>query len=482
MKTALNRRVRCTPLADSEPPTLEVIVATRPISTFSLRLDASVSGFWLLGSSQDLYGKRDALWVDDEEVSRRHAQLFWSSGELSVEDLGSTNGTFLNGLDIRGRGRCRILPRQTVYLGKSSVHYRWNISSSLSHDVSAPDIDQLRKALGDLNQDIVVDDPQSISVYWLLFKYAQTNRNLLICGESGTGKDVAASAVHKWSSRGFEKMILLNCAQLPRTLETAALFGYKRGSFTGAVMDTPGYFETAHKSTLFLDEIGELSLEAQGSLLRVLEEPVVTRIGDTRDRSVDVRIIFATNRNLREEVSRGRFKPDLLSRIEELCVSLPPLAQRPAEIPLLAQRFLRELCAKDQRRGITFAPDALRWLQQQAWPNNARGIRNLIGGALPLVGEGTEISVSALVREQQRRQSESLTAPLEVNYVPSKSRTGPLSMRKQSEEINDYIQKAHARGESFAMTAEHLDITSQAVFERAKRMGLTKLRTRRRAQ
>ncbi len=269
MKSALNRRVRCTPLADSEPPTLEVIVATRPISSFSLRLDASGSGCWLLGSSQDLCAKRDALRIDDEEVSRRHAQLFWSSGELSVEDIGSTNGTFLNGLDIRGRGRCRILPRQTVYLGKSSVHFRWNISSSLSHDVPAPDIDQLRNALADLGQDIVVDDPQSIAAYWLLFKYAKTNRNLLICGESGTGKDVAASAAHKWSSRGFQKMIVLNCAQLPRTLETAALFGYKRGSFTGAVMDTPGYFETAHESTLFLDEVGELPLEAQGCLLRV---------------------------------------------------------------------------------------------------------------------------------------------------------------------------------------------------------------------
>ncbi len=482
MKTALNRRVRCTPLADSEPPTLEVIVATRPISSFSLRLDASGSGCWLLGSSQDLCGSRDALRVDDEEVSRRHAQLFWSSGELSVEDIGSTNGTFLNGLDIRGRGRCRILPRQTVYIGKSSVHFRWNISSSLSHDVPAPDIDQLRKALADLGQDIVVDDPQSIAVYWRLFKYAKTNRNLLICGESGTGKDVAASAAHKWSVRGSRKMIVLNCAQLPRTLETAALFGYKRGSFTGAVMDTPGYFETSHESTLFLDEIGELSLEAQGCLLRVLEEPVVTRIGDTRGKAVDVRIIFATNRDLREEVSRGRFKPDLLSRIEELCVSLPPLAQRPAEIPLLAQRFLRELCSKEQRRGISFSPDALRWLQQQDWSDNARGIRNVIHGVVPLVEDGAELTASTLNWARSQNNSLLMTAASGTNQRPPQMLTGSLSMRKRSGEINDYIQQAHLRGDSLGMMAEHLDISEQAVFERAKKLGVRTVRARRRAQ
>ncbi len=206
----------------------------------------------------------------------------------------------------------------------------------------------------------------------------------LVYGETGTGKEVVAEALHQLSPRADRPLVKVHCAAIPETLLESELFGHQRGSFTGAVKDKPGLFEQAHGGTLLLDEIGEVPLEMQVKLLRVLETGEVQRLGELRARPVDVRIVAATNRDLEVEVAAGRFREDLFYRLNVIPIRIPPLRQRPEDVPLLARHFLSRAAAERGATFTDFTPAALAALAAHRWPGNVRELENSVARAVAL--------------------------------------------------------------------------------------------------
>ncbi len=215
-------------------------------------------------------------------------------------------------------------------------------------------------------------------------RFAPVNSTVLITGESGTGKELVAKALHRLSPRSHKPFIAVNCAALPESLLESELFGHEKGAFTGATALRKGRFEIAHGGTLFLDEIGEMSLSTQVHLLRVLEERELMRVGGSTPIPVDVRVVVATNRDIREEVSAGRFRRDLYYRIKVLMIDVPPLRERREDIPLLVNKFVREFCEENRRSFAGLTDEALEVLVNYDWPGNVRELRNLIESMLVL--------------------------------------------------------------------------------------------------
>ena len=223
---------------------------------------------------------------------------------------------------------------------------------------------------------LIVADSAMERLYLLLEKLAPTDLPVLLWGETGVGKEVAARALHAWSRRHERPLVTLNCAAIPENLFESELFGYEKGAFSGAAAARRGYLESAHTGTLFLDEVGEMPLAIQAKLLRVLESQRFARLGDVRERSVDVRLVAATNRNLEEEVKAGRFRMDLLFRLGAAKVMVPPLRDRRRELPVLARSLLKAACEKVGRPPLVLTPLAMRRLLAHAWPGNVRELRN----------------------------------------------------------------------------------------------------------
>jgi DNA-binding NtrC family response regulator len=225
---------------------------------------------------------------------------------------------------------------------------------------------------------IVVADPAMTRLYSLIERLAACDLAVLVCGETGTGKEMAAAALHHWSSRRQGPLIAFNCAAISESLAESELFGYERGAFTGATAAKPGHLERANGGTLFLDEVGELAAATQAKLLRVLETQRLTRLGDVREREIDIRVVCATNRNLAEEVKAGRFRQDLFFRLSGGMLWLPPLRDRLRELPLLAQMFLDRACAAATRPRKILSDAAMRTLLRHEWPGNIRELGNLM--------------------------------------------------------------------------------------------------------
>jgi transcriptional regulator with GAF, ATPase, and Fis domain len=216
---------------------------------------------------------------------------------------------------------------------------------------------------------------------------APTNATVLLLGETGVGKEVLAQAIHDGSPRRGQPMIRVSCAAIPTTLIESELFGHERGAFTGAVARKIGRFELADKSTLFLDEIGEVPLEVQVKLLRVLEEREIERLGGNRSFKIDVRIIAATNRDLQQDVRDGTFRRDLYYRLNVFPIRIPPLRERVSDIPALAWKFIDELSPRIGRKIESISRDSLRELERYSWPGNIRELRNIIERAM-IVAKG----------------------------------------------------------------------------------------------
>jgi len=251
--------------------------------------------------------------------------------------------------------------------------------------VAGPDSDVHNLKLG--NQTILIVEPTMKRLYALLERLAPSDIALLIQGETGCGKELAASAVHHFSKRKDRPLVAVNCAALPENLAESELFGHERGAFSGAVTSKPGLFETANGGTLFLDEIGELSQAIQAKLLRVLETKRILRVGDVRERSIDVRLAAATHRDLQADVASGRFRQDLYFRLAVARVYLPPLRDRRREILFLARSFLHAACARAQRLPMEIAPTAQHLLTNYTWPGNIRQLRNMMEYAAAAVEE-----------------------------------------------------------------------------------------------
>ncbi|HEX3481402.1 MAG TPA: sigma 54-interacting transcriptional regulator [Kofleriaceae bacterium] len=225
---------------------------------------------------------------------------------------------------------------------------------------------------------VIVADPTMIQLYGLIERLARSQLTVLICGETGTGKELAARAIHEWSSRRARPIVAINCAAIAETLIESELFGHEKGAFTGAVGTKIGLLERAAGGTVFLDEVGELSAGAQAKLLRVLEHRSVTRLGDIRERAIDIRVVAATNRDLEAEISAGRFRRDLYFRLSGAMLWLPPLRDRKREIAILAQRFVEEACERMRCTAKALSDDALRLLSSHDWPGNIRELHNVM--------------------------------------------------------------------------------------------------------
>jgi two-component system response regulator HydG len=238
-----------------------------------------------------------------------------------------------------------------------------------------------RKGPGDSVFDfsgVLGSSPRIQEIFQLLGMVAPSEATVLLLGETGTGKELAALAIHRNSPRAAGPFVVVNCATLPETLLESELFGHERGSFTGATVRKEGRFLLAHHGTVFLDEIGELSLPIQSKILRVLQTREFEPVGSNRTQKVDVRIIAATNQDLEKMVREGRFRDDLYYRLNVFPVVLPPLRERLEDLPALADFFLKKFGKKNRRGVITLAPEALEAFRQYAWPGNIRELENVI--------------------------------------------------------------------------------------------------------
>jgi DNA-binding NtrC family response regulator len=235
---------------------------------------------------------------------------------------------------------------------------------------------------------IIGQSPEIQEVYAIIEKVADTPTSVLITGESGTGKELVARALHENSSRASKPFIRLNCAAIPKDLMEAELFGYERGAFTGAVTSKPGKFELAHGGTLFLDEIGEIPVEMQVKLLRALQESEFERVGGIKTIQVDVRLVTATNRELREMIAKGGFREDLFYRLNVVPIHLPALRERTSDVPLLVEHFLEKFNGRLKKKVEGCTPEALARLVTYPWPGNIRELENVIERAVLFCDDG----------------------------------------------------------------------------------------------
>ena len=292
----------------------------------------------------------------------------------------------------------------------------------------------------------------------LLERVAATTSTVLVLGESGTGKELAAGMIHALSPRAGKPFVAINCAAIAESLLESELFGHEKGAFTGAVAQHDGVFVRAHGGTLFMDEVGELSLGAQARMLRVLENRTLTRVGGTRELTVDVRLVAATHRDLRQQVTEGRFREDLLYRLGVIQTQLPPLRERRDDIPLLALHFLKVIGDRVGRRVEQVAPAALELLARYRWPGNVRELRNVVERALVL-GDGPILEVDDLPPELL------LTAP----PPPVGSLGGTPTVRPLAELEREAIAAAlSATGGNKARAAALLGIDRTTLYRKLK--------------
>src|ERR1700752_1240679 len=242
---------------------------------------------------------------------------------------------------------------------------------------------------------IIGQSPKMRAIFELIQTIAPQNSRVLITGESGTGKELVARAIHENSLRAQAPFITINCGAFPETLLESELFGYVKGAFTGAAENRQGLFQAAHGGTLFMDEIGNMSLTMQVRLYRVLQEGKVRPVGSTEESDVDVRIIAATNKNFEKEIAEGRFREDLYYRLSVIPIQLPPLHERREDIPLLARHFLERFRKTMEKPIEGISPEAMRKLEAYEWPGNVRELENTMERAVALE-TGNEISVRVL--------------------------------------------------------------------------------------
>ena len=271
-------------------------------------------------------------------------------------------------------------------------------------------IQQLEKQVGKQHgfDTILGNSPQIAEAIMLAKKVAPTNANVLLLGETGTGKEVFAQAIHNGSKRNGKPFMALNCSAFGKELLESEIFGHKAGAFTGANKDKQGLIEEANTGTLFLDEIGEMPVELQAKILRVLESSEFIKVGDTKSTKVDVRIIAATNRNLEDDIKEGKFREDLFYRLNVFSITMPPLRERKKDIPLLAEHFLEVFAQKTNQRLEGMDKEFLSHLLQHNWKGNIRELKNVMERAV-ILADGPQLTLLNLPLELQTTHDHSQT-------------------------------------------------------------------------
>jgi DNA-binding NtrC family response regulator len=346
-----------------------------------------------LGEAPLVVGRDEAsgMRLNDAFVSRRHFQVEPREGAYWLVDLGSRNCTVVNGVPTTRRelrqgdeiqvGSTRILFVPASEGGASDTR-EYEVARAATRSFSA----------GGAGATEMIGATQEMRrVFALLEQAAPLDVTVLVTGESGTGKELVARALHRMGPRAGGPLVTVNCAAIPRELVDSELFGHEKGAFTGAQARRLGKFELADEGTLFLDEVGELPLEAQAKLLRVLEERKVSRVGSSTETPVDVRIVAATNRDLHAMAARGLFRTDLIYRLEVVVIRVPPLRRRREDLGLLAQHFLNRFREKIGRPPQTLSSGALERLLGHDWPGNVRELKNVVERAA-IFAQGQEIA------------------------------------------------------------------------------------------
>ncbi len=334
-------------------------------------------------------GFEATLRLPDAAVSRRHLELVNRGGYVAARDLNSTNGSFFEG------SRFTVLdlgPGAVFRVGETELQI---VAPERSDPIPPSEHTSFGGLLG--------KSRKMRQVFAILERAAKADVTTLITGETGTGKEMVAEAIHQASVRQAGPFVVVDCASIPSNLIESELFGHIKGAYTNAVTDRMGAFEAANGGTIFLDELGELPSSLQPRLLRVLESRRVKRVGSNDFHEVDVRVVAATNRPLEDEVRAKRFRSDLYFRLAVIRVNLPPLRNRREDIPLLAREFLRRHSAKGEQPQLELTPELAAALSSYDWPGNIRELRNVIEQAASLSKES--LSLALKLRAKRRAES-----------------------------------------------------------------------------
>jgi DNA-binding NtrC family response regulator len=376
------------------------------------------------------------LQLTDRHVSRRHAALDVTDGRVRITDLGSTNGTFVDGVRILD---AMLREGEIVRVG----------STALRLDVAALDPPATFSGATRFGR-LIGESVEMRRLYSLLERLAASTIPVVIEGETGTGKELLAEAVHETGPRAAGPYVVFDCTAVPPNLIESELFGHERGAFTGAAMTRRGMFEQAHGGTLLIDEIGDLQLELQPKLLRAIERGEIRRVGGERPIRVDVRLLAATRRDLDREVQMGRFRDDLFHRLAVGRVELPPLRRRGGDVTLLAQHFWRELGGQ----GPIVPELLLRW-EEHSWPGNVRELRNTVARQLALGDLGAMVPLSERPpRPQQASDGAAALAEAVVSVLEMDLPLPVARLRVVEEFERAYIARALvAHGDDVARAA-----------------------------
>jgi DNA-binding NtrC family response regulator len=330
------------------------------------------------------------------------------------------------------------------------------VQKAISHRKVQQENIRLRETVAEVQRpgDLIGQSKEMQKVFDAIETVAPTDATVLITGESGTGKEIVARAIHSGSPRRFQPMVAIHCGALTETLLESELFGHEKGAFTGAQYRKKGKFEVAEGGTVFLDEIGDISLKTQTDLLRVLQEREIVRVGGNQPIKVDFRCVAATNKDLEQLIEEGRFRPDLFYRLNVFRIELPPLRDRREDIPLLVEHFVRKFSQAMNKRITRVAPAAMYQLQQYAWPGNVRELENAVERAM------------VVAQEPELREQDFIFKPRTNNGAESKT-------------LED-IEKAHILrvleecGGNQTRAAEVLDIDRVTLHNKLKKYGWSK--------
>jgi two-component system, NtrC family, response regulator len=306
-------------------------------------------------------------------------------------------------------------------------------------------------------EDMLGTSPQMQGVFGFIRKVSATNAPVLLLGESGTGKERAAMAVHRRSLRKEKPFIAINCNAIPENLLESELFGHEKGAFTGAHLQRKGLIESAAEGTLFLDEIGELPLGIQVKLLRFLQDQIFQRVGGRQEIRMDTRVVAATNTDLKQAISQGKFREDLYFRLAVVVINLPPLRERGEDVALLGQQFLQRFAVENGKKGLVFAPETLRVMNRHTWPGNVRELQNRIQRAV-IMADGKRISV----------------ADMELSEAADPLPTASLKQARENVERETVQQALKRNSGNITSAAAEIGISRPTFYELMEKLGIEK--------
>ncbi len=398
-------------------------------------------------------------------VSRRHASIELKAGVLSITDHGSRNGTMVNGTLLRGDSRAidggdvLAIGAVQIVVARADQGLARRLTASAKGGEGSRDPEPAETDSRSWGDGLVLADHTMVKLFAVARRVAVAQSAVLVAGETGTGKEVIAERIHRLSARAAGPFLRLNCASLPEALIESELFGHEKGAFTGADRKRTGYFEAASGGTLLLDEIGEMPASVQAKLLRVLERRAIVRVGGTEEVAVDVRIVCATNRDLRREVEAGRFRQDLYYRISTFTLEVPPLRERPTEIVLLAELFSARIAGDLGLPPPRLDADVLEALGAHAWPGNVRELRNTMEHAV-VMADGGDV------------HREHLPAPFIAVSGPAAPAAHGIRGRVENLERAELVAALAAEGGNRTRAARRLGLSRRALLYKILKYGL----------